>query len=563
MNVRADKWTVFLDRVLNLPTVFCFLLYSTSHPEYFSSAAYYWAKIGKKEVDQFSVWKYNIDYADGDQSFGFTSLHLYRMREALSLMRQGRVKRDAPPQNFLDEKSLTPKGKRLNSGTGIPERPPPKTLEEMYETRCQTCSQCTKEDCSECFACKQNQSKDISRARLCCVKKMCSKFSILEKAQDCKDFLPDAWLYLFEDPKENPMYAGLIIVSVANLVNASKKLLRCKSFEGVANRCGDSFAAYDPDKFYGHLGLTPQSKSALIPKHARPRDRGTPKEFTPDPWTLRELSEKRCGDCENCLRTVCSKCDSCVQANGDICLRRVCYKISPEHKSQLAPYFPEGEGWRFFFDRNETKGKSVPVGFVEKLDGLILVAPNGRRYYSVESAVNTHKTLVDRVSTLLQFYSFAGIEITEAESKELMTPLRKRGAEKPIETFGEECGWGKRSRCTRISSEIETEDEPFEFPVIAPAPQELPFSPTELYKRRCKKCTMCLKESCGQCATCELNQSRTRKNKEVCLRKVRFSFFPKLSIQLLLFVFRSYRYRFSVRLIFCCYWTYAIHRCAR
>lgn len=152
---------------------------------------------------------------------------------------------------------------------------------------------------------------------------MCSKFSILEKAQNCKGLLPDSWLYLFEAPEENPMHDGLIIVSVANLLNASKKPLRCKSFEGVANRCGCSFAAFDPVKFYEHLGLSPQPTAAVFSKSTGPRERVTPKKFTPNSWTLRELSEKGCGNCENCLRTACSKCDSCVQAKGDVCLRRV------------------------------------------------------------------------------------------------------------------------------------------------------------------------------------------------------------------------------------------------
>ena len=159
---------------------------------------------------------------------------------------------------------------------------------------------------------------------------MCSKFSIEEKAQNCKGFLPDAWLYLFEDKNENPKYDGLGIVSVKNLLNPSKQrpTSRVKSFEGAANKCGGLFHAFDPEKFYAHLGITPPPPSArvAIKTGAGPRVCVTPKAFTRDSWTLRELVEKRCGDCENCSRPACSKCDSCVQANGGVSLRRVSWK---------------------------------------------------------------------------------------------------------------------------------------------------------------------------------------------------------------------------------------------
>ena len=50
--------------------------------------------------------------------------------------------------------------------------------------------------------------------------------------------------------------------------------------------------------------------------------------------------------------------------------------------------------------------------------------------------------------------------------------------------------------------------------------QEPPMTPSELFVNRCKKCALCIADDCGRCATCLLNESRTRRFKEVCLRKV-------------------------------------------
>jgi hypothetical protein len=50
---------------------------------------------------------------------------------------------------------------------------------------------------------------------------------------------------------------------------------------------------------------------------------------------------------------------------------------------------------------------------------------------------------------------------------------------------------------------------------------EPPYTPTELYRLRCGKCRMCRRPECLCCVTCKMNGSRTRRHREVCLRKVR------------------------------------------
>jgi hypothetical protein len=83
----------------------------------------------------------------------------------------------------------------------------------------------------------------------------------------------------------------------------------------------------------------------------------------------------------------------------------------------------------------------------------------------------------------------------------------------------------KRHKATNgIPREIEMPESPSvesSLPETPTPTRGQSLSPTELFKRRCQKCPMCERADCNKCATCVLNASRTRRNKEVCLRKVR------------------------------------------
>ena len=125
----------------------------------------------------------------------------------------------------------------------------------------------------------------------------------------------------------------------------------------------------------------------------------------------------------------------------------------------------------------------MPTKLVERLDGLVLIAPNGRRYFCVETAINAHKSLIERDPSPLQFYSFAGIEITAAESKELVTPYRKRRAEESAQNVREEYSWGKRPRAIINGMHVEVEvakGESIQSAGQTAMPQLTPLTPTEL-----------------------------------------------------------------------------------
>ena len=64
----------------------------------------------------------------------------------------------------------------------------------------------------------------------------------------------------------------------------------------------------------------------------------------------------------------------------------MCCKIDKKQKAQIAKHFPPG--WKFFFDPTVGNKKSNVSPLVKKLDGLILLSPNGSPFYSVERAMN-------------------------------------------------------------------------------------------------------------------------------------------------------------------------------
>jgi hypothetical protein len=65
------------------------------------------------------------------------------------------------------------------------------------------------------------------------------------------------------------------------------------------------------------LQITSSSRSRAT------RERSSPPRWSLGTWSLKELKERRCGDCANCNREHCRECDSCTQSRGECCLRRV------------------------------------------------------------------------------------------------------------------------------------------------------------------------------------------------------------------------------------------------
>jgi hypothetical protein len=210
-----------------------------------------------------------------------------------------------------------------------------------------------------------------------------------------------------------------------------------------------------------------------------------------------------------------------------------------KHKAQIAKYFPPG--WKFFFDPKVDKSMSNVSSLVKKLDGLIFLSPDGRPFYSVERAVNSYPTLFSQLEVPPQrFYDYVGISLTNEERQTLETPKRAQRQESRA---------AKREKLTSprnldVHADIQTIDDPSvdssidlpAMPDVAAFPSnDKPLTPIQLYQRRCRRCARCTKQDCTKCRSCFFNACRTRKNKEVCLRKVcRVSFVYSFNSSILL-----------------------------
>jgi hypothetical protein len=143
---------------------------------------------------------------------------------------------------------------------------------------------------------------------------MCLSFTTEERAQTCGRFLPEGWLYFFEDERENSDYYGLFLINHSNIT--SKRCFRYRSFQDAASRFQSSFENFDAGAFYEQVGLSRIGNargSSLPPKKRAPRETATASYGC---LTLQQLQERSCGGCENCSRQACGNCDSCAQAQG-------------------------------------------------------------------------------------------------------------------------------------------------------------------------------------------------------------------------------------------------------
>jgi hypothetical protein len=206
----------------------------------------------------------------------------------------------------------------------------------------------------------------------------------------------------------------------------------------------------------------------------------------------------------------------------------MCYKIPEELKAQNAFFFPIG--WRFFFDSiKDTRNSAIPA-----LDGLVIWGKSGKKYFTVEAAVNHCSKELGPIDKLAEkFYAQVGLSPPEEEDSK---KRRGEGPERP-----EERGSNKRRKT--LPDEIAATHSVSTESSLDPAPpvqqnRDQPLTLEELYRRRCKHCDRCIREECQKCASCKLNASRTRRCKEVCLRKVSAvnDFIVTMKLQL---IFRS------------------------
>jgi hypothetical protein len=187
-----------------------------------------------------------------------------------------------------------------------------------------------------------------------------------------------------------------------------------------------------------------------------------------------------------------------------------------ESKAQKAEHFPEN--WRFYFDPTQTYSR-LHLG----LDGLVLLSPNGKRFRSVQRAMRQHRAALGNLElSPLNFYDYVGLDRNLDDGDVSMGVQSSRdslsgddGALTAVTTGSKKRSRPAESSVTKRSKTIESEEVG-----TVSHNQEPPMTPSELFVTRCKKCALCIADDCGRCATCILNMSRTRRFKEVCLRKV-------------------------------------------
>jgi hypothetical protein len=158
-----------------------------------------------------------------------------------------------------------------------------------------------------------------------------------------------------------------------------------------------------------------------------------------------------------------------------------------------------------------------------RLDGLVLLAPNGRRYRSVKRAMRQSPAALGKLDpSPLNFYDYVGLD-RNLDDGDVSTGVQSsrdslsggHGGLTAITTGSKKRSFPAEYSVTKRSKTIENEEVG-----TASHDQEPPMTPSELFVNRCKKCVLCIADDCGRCATCIFNGGRTRRFKEVCLRKV-------------------------------------------
>jgi hypothetical protein len=174
----------------------------------------------------------------------------------------------------------------------------------------------------------------------------------------------------------------------------------------------------------------------------------------------------------------------------------MCLKLDLDRKAQPCEGLPRG--WLFAFEEASTN---------PKFNGLVLLAPCGKRYVSVGYAKrnNAYRAALENVDSLSSaFYDSIGLTADGWSDKHAITtvPMAPGGA----------------SQSSTSSSEVAAEDQTAGTKLHARGrPPKLLNDLRQLWEKRCKMCANCTRENCGKCETCIRNPSP----KECCLRRVR------------------------------------------
>jgi len=428
-------------------------------------------------------------------------------------------------------------------------------LKELAATRnCSSCPSCTRDACGKCDACMTGDGH-------ACLRRICCLISPTEKALPAAYF-PTGYIFYFDKMAMDTVGSlssahvnqldGFILLSpggqkfysIESAMHRSSLLAKLdQSPMNLYDVCGIELTAEDRRllslSYAERQRLNSAKRSAAVSSAAvsyrkRPHPSSSVEDLNLKPplqpadcrqhYASLKDRLRTCLDCFSCSQVACGTCDACSSDQG-FCLRRICCKLSVEERALPAPFFPLG--FRFYFDKEPKKKVYRRTSAHDTLDGLNILLPTGTQsFYSVESILNKKPSLKPSVDPE-KFYDYVGITLTQEEKDILSQRVRRH---KNVGYNSENLHPSKRLKTNHQGEEQISSSLNMSFGQVEYPPEEdgeaghhltsKGLSPAELYRNRCRCCSLCLKEDCGKCETCIDNAGRTRRFKEVCLRKM-------------------------------------------
>ena len=117
------------------------------------------------KANKLNLMHYSVKFVDGDFLPAIRSTHLLSHDEYCKFANEGRLIRDDPPENWKDRLAAVLEDEAEFDGNF--------TSTELYQNRCQECTQCKKRECGQCDACFLRSVENSPEGmNLCCLQKV-------------------------------------------------------------------------------------------------------------------------------------------------------------------------------------------------------------------------------------------------------------------------------------------------------------------------------------------------------------------------------------------------------
>lgn len=195
---------------------------------------------------------------------------------------------------------------------------------------------------------------------------------------------------------------------------------------------------------------------------------------------------------------------------------KMCEKIPRIQKQQKTRHLPKG--FSYFF----SVGKATGHSRTDDLDGLVIRAPSGEEFYSVESAMSKlPDAFTGHRTAAKDFYEYLGIsgKGMEAEKAEGHCKQSPRVSSSPSNREAKRRR-GETKDGHPLVITIDLSQDAVITDNIPTMSIESSLGTLALRRRRCRNCVMCRRKDCGKCSSCIINQGRSTRYPEACLRKI-------------------------------------------